>query len=93
MWDNIGKSDLSEITIGGTEFKFTKQYQSLTHPNIVEYVFKKQGEIWVGEWRISKPSNPELPTKGLASCVITFVPDHFFDRVSVAKLFGKKEYL
>lgn len=68
--DNFGKSTLSDIIIEETAISFTKRYNN--RPSI-RFMFSKKDSIWVGQFK------GEDTGVGTAKCIITEVPDDFFD--------------
>lgn len=85
MADEYGESKISDITLTDTEFKFSKKYAG--RKDTIFYTFQKDGEKWVGEYSGTNVG------KGLSRCVLTLIPDDFFDPRSISEALGKPEYL
>lgn len=69
MIDRFGDSVLSDVHIGDTELRFSKQYADATLP--ISYSFRRygqQGGLWVGEF-----AGEECGT-GAANCVLASIP-------------------
>lgn len=68
MIDHYGESKIFKVNITDTEIYFIKKYDN--RDDLVEYYFKRNGNIWVGWYSaVSKKG------KGAAKCIFTEAPD------------------
>jgi len=82
MLDHFGRSRLSEVQVTDLEVKFTKRYKG--REDDIFYTFKvRDGDSWVGEYRGDRVGS------GTSRCIITEVPDSFFEPQSVMALLGR----
>lgn len=70
MSDHFGESELLGVKITEEEVSFTKKY--LQRPDYIKYTFRKEGELWVGEYTGSAVG------RGDSKCVVIVAPDDLF---------------
>ncbi|MEK7135989.1 MAG: hypothetical protein AAB821_00135 [Patescibacteria group bacterium] len=71
MWDNYGASELSDVLVYEDEVGFTKKYER--RADLIRYTFRvRESQTWFGEYE------GKACGKGTSSCILTDVPDGFF---------------
>jgi hypothetical protein len=68
--DKYGGADITKVFIGPEHLEFMKQYQR-SGGLPISYRFRKQGQIWVGEYKNAR-------MEGKAVCILTEVPETIF---------------
>lgn len=82
MQDQFGHSRLSRIQVSDLEISFTKKYDR--RDDEILYKFRiKDGNSWIGEY------NGDMVGSGTSRCIITEVPDSFFDGQDLARKLGR----
>ena len=71
MKDEFGESRLSDISIDGDRFTFTKIYHGHNNAPISYEFLKGANGIWCGKF------DGEKSGTGQANCILTAVPDNF----------------
>jgi hypothetical protein len=80
--DAFGLADISNIRIGENEIAYRKVYDGRGDP--IDYRFtKREGALWAGEY------SGRLTGKGIATCLITEVPESFFSPEAIMELLGR----
>lgn len=70
MLDHFGESELLGVKITQEDVSFTKKY--LQRSDYINYVFRKEGELWVGEYFGSAVG------RGDSKCIVNVAPDDLF---------------
>lgn len=86
MVDEFGHAEIGDIKISDQALKFSKRYETtrgLRKRPPIFYVFdRKDGESWIGTYE-GKDAG-----KGIARCMLTSVPDDFFEPLPLAAKLG-----
>ena len=81
--DVFGTADISDIMISESGIAFYKRYKNRS--DAIDYSFTvRDGASWVGEY------SGLLTGSGVARCLVTEVPDAFFDAATIMSVLGRK---
>lgn len=80
--DAFGVADIFKVVADDTGVSFRKRYKGRN--DVIDYVFlKRDGASWVGEY------NGQMTGCGIARCIVTEVPESFFDPAAIMSALGR----